>query len=127
MRYAVVIEKTGTGYSAYVPDLPGCVSVGRTREEMDRNIREAISLYLDELREQRAAIPISPEQEHKLSQLATRQGRDADALAQEAIGRYLEEEARFIEALKLGEETLDRGEYLTHEEVGKRPVPSCKS
>ena len=58
MKYAVVIEKTGTGYSAYVPDLPGCVSVGATREEMDRNIREAIDLYLDELREQGAAIPI---------------------------------------------------------------------
>jgi predicted RNase H-like HicB family nuclease len=57
MRYRVVIEKTGTGYSAYVPDLPGCVSVGRTREEMDRNIREAIGLYLDELREQGASIP----------------------------------------------------------------------
>ncbi len=57
MRYAVVIEKTQTGYSGYVPDLPGCVSVGRTREEMDRNIREAIELYLDELREQGAPIP----------------------------------------------------------------------
>ena len=57
MRYAVVIEKTDTGYSAYVPDLPGCVSVGNTREEMDRNIREAIDLYLDELREQGATIP----------------------------------------------------------------------
>ena len=55
MRYAIVIEKTDTGYSAYVPDLPGCVSVGRTREETDRNIREAIDLYLDELREQDAA------------------------------------------------------------------------
>jgi predicted RNase H-like HicB family nuclease len=56
MRYAVVIEKTDTGYSAWVPDLPGCVSVGRTREEMNRNIREAIELYLDELREQGASI-----------------------------------------------------------------------
>jgi len=56
MRYAVVIEKTETGYSAWVPDLPGCVSVGRTREEMNRNIREAIALYLDELREQGAPI-----------------------------------------------------------------------
>jgi len=65
-------------------------------------------------------VHLSPEQEHQLSQLATRQGRDADALAQEAISRYLEEEARFIEAVKLGEEALDRGEYLTHEEVGKR-------
>ena len=58
MRYAVVIERTPTGFSAYVPDLPGCVSVGRTREEMDRNIREAIELYLDELRETGAAIPV---------------------------------------------------------------------
>jgi len=57
MRYAVVIEKTSTGYSAYVPDLPGCVSVGRTREEMESNIREAIELYLDELRQQGAPIP----------------------------------------------------------------------
>ena len=57
MRYAIVIEKTATGYSAYVPDLPGCVSVGSTRGEMDRNIREAIELYLDELREQGAPIP----------------------------------------------------------------------
>lgn len=58
MRYAVVIEKTQTGYSAYVPDLPGCVSVGRSRDEMDLNIREAIELYLDELREQGAEIPV---------------------------------------------------------------------
>jgi predicted RNase H-like HicB family nuclease len=58
MRYAVVIETTGTGYSAYVPDLPGCVSVGGTREEINRNIREAIDLYLDELREQGAPIPL---------------------------------------------------------------------
>ena len=57
MRYAVIIEKTETGYSAYVPDLPGCVSVGRTREEMDRNIREAIELYLDVLREQGCKVP----------------------------------------------------------------------
>ena len=57
MRFAVVIEKTGTGYSAYVPDLPGCVSVGGSREEMDRNIREAIELYLDELRMQGTSIP----------------------------------------------------------------------
>src|SRR6267154_2087069 len=53
-------------------------------------------------------VHLSPEQEQRLSQLATRQGRDADALAQEAISRYLEEEARFIEAVKLGEEDLDR-------------------
>ncbi len=57
MRFAVVIEKTATGYSAYLPDLPGCVSVGGTREELDRNIREAVDLYLEELREQGLPIP----------------------------------------------------------------------
>jgi predicted RNase H-like HicB family nuclease len=57
MRYAVVIEKTDTGYSAYVPGLPGCISVGATRAEVDRNIREAIELDVDELREQGATIP----------------------------------------------------------------------
>jgi len=58
MKYAVVIERTKTGYSAYVPDLPGCISVGATREELDNNIREAIDLYLDELREQGIPIPV---------------------------------------------------------------------
>ena len=57
MNYTVIIETTETGFSGYVPDLPGCVSVGRTREEMERNIREAIGLYLDELRDQGAPIP----------------------------------------------------------------------
>ena len=56
MTYAIVIEKTGTGYSAYVPDLPGCVSVGGNREEMNRNIREAIELYIDELRDRKSVV-----------------------------------------------------------------------
>lgn len=59
MRFAVVIEKAATGYSAYRSDLPGCVSVGGTREELDRNIREAVDLYLEELREQGLPIPTS--------------------------------------------------------------------
>lgn len=57
MKYAVIIEKTATGYSAYVPDLPGCVSVGRTRQEIERNIREAMSLSLEELQEQGMPVP----------------------------------------------------------------------
>ncbi|HYL72934.1 MAG TPA: hypothetical protein VEU96_01960 [Bryobacteraceae bacterium] len=65
-------------------------------------------------------VHLSPELEHQLSQLAIRQGRDADALAQEAISPYLEEEARFNDAVKLAEEDLDCGEYLTHEAVGRR-------
>src|ERR1700733_6941059 len=63
-------------------------------------------------------VHLTPEQQHQLAELATQRGRDADALAQEAISRYLAEEARFIEAVKLGEEALQRGEYLTHEQVG---------
>ena len=48
MRYAIVIEKTSTGFSAYVPDLPGWISVGAARQELEQNIREAMELYLDE-------------------------------------------------------------------------------
>ena len=63
-------------------------------------------------------VHLSPDQLSKLAQLASERGRSADALAQEAISRYLEEEARFVEAVKLGEAQLERGECLTHEEVG---------
>jgi predicted transcriptional regulator len=63
-------------------------------------------------------VHLTPEQQHQLAELAAQRGRDADA--QEAISRYLEEEARFIEAVKLGEAALQRGEYLTHEQVGER-------
>lgn len=51
MRYAVIIEWAETNYSAYVPDLPGCVSVGDTLEEVTRNIREAIEGHLEVMRE----------------------------------------------------------------------------
>ena len=49
-KYLIVIEKRGTGYSAYSPDLDGCVSTGRTREEVERNMREAIDFHLEGLR-----------------------------------------------------------------------------
>jgi predicted transcriptional regulator len=65
-------------------------------------------------------VHLTPELQHRLAELATQRGREADALAQEAISRYLDEEARFIEAVKRGEEALARGEHLTHEQVGKR-------
>ena len=51
MRYAVVIEKGERNYSAYVPDLPGCVSVGDTLEEVKVEIREAIEFHLEGMRE----------------------------------------------------------------------------
>ena len=49
-RYLIIIEPTRTGYSAHAPDLPGCVSTGRTRDEVHANMREAIAFHLDGLR-----------------------------------------------------------------------------
>ena len=57
MRYAVVIENAGPNYSAYVPDLPGCVATGATVEEVEREIREAIEFHLEGLREDGCPIP----------------------------------------------------------------------
>jgi len=49
-QYLIVLERTRTGYGVYVPDLPGCVAIGRTNAEAERNAREAIGLHLDGLR-----------------------------------------------------------------------------
>jgi predicted RNase H-like HicB family nuclease len=57
MRYAVVIENAGGNFSAYVPDLPGCIATGATLADAEYAIREAISLHLDGLREDGAPIP----------------------------------------------------------------------
>jgi len=57
MRYAVVIEKANGNYSAYVPDLPGCVATGRDPQEVNANIREAIRFHLDGLREDGRPVP----------------------------------------------------------------------
>jgi predicted RNase H-like HicB family nuclease len=57
MRYAIVIEKAENNYSAYVPDLPGCVATGATFEEVEGQIREAIEFHLDGLREDGIVIP----------------------------------------------------------------------
>ena len=57
MRYAVVIEKAERNYSAYVPDLPGCVATGSTREEVEREIREAIEFHIEGLREDGLPVP----------------------------------------------------------------------
>ncbi|NVZ11042.1 type II toxin-antitoxin system HicB family antitoxin [Allochromatium humboldtianum] len=57
MRYAIVIERVEHNYSAYVPDLPGCVATGRTLEEAEREIREAIEFHLEGLREDGLPVP----------------------------------------------------------------------
>jgi predicted RNase H-like HicB family nuclease len=56
-RYAVVIEKAESNYAAYVPDLPGCISTGRTIEEIERNIQEAIEGHLQVMKEVGEPIP----------------------------------------------------------------------
>jgi predicted RNase H-like HicB family nuclease len=57
MRYAVVIEKAEGNYSAYVPDLPGCVATGDSVEEVETQIREAIRFHIDGLKADGAQIP----------------------------------------------------------------------
>ena len=57
MEYAIVIEKGETSYGAYVPDLPGCVAVGDSEEEVRALIREAIEFHLDGMREDGEPIP----------------------------------------------------------------------
>lgn len=50
MRYAIVIEKAATNFSAYVPDLPGCIATGDSIEDVESRIREAIEFHLEGLR-----------------------------------------------------------------------------
>ena len=62
MRYAIVIELAENNYSAYVPDLPGCVATGGTIEEVEEQIREAIVFHLEGLRED--GLPAPPSNSH---------------------------------------------------------------
>ncbi len=65
-------------------------------------------------------VHFTPELEAKLAQSAAQQGRNPSELVQEVVSRYFDEESRLIEAVSRGEEALQRGEYLTHEQVGRR-------
>ena len=58
-KYLVVYEKTKTGYSAYVPDLPGVIATGKTKAIIERNIFKAIQFHLEGLKEERLRIPKS--------------------------------------------------------------------
>jgi predicted RNase H-like HicB family nuclease len=58
-RFLIVVEEAGTNYSAYSPDLPGCVATGDTREETEKNMREAIQLHIEGLLEDGLPIPTS--------------------------------------------------------------------
>jgi predicted RNase H-like HicB family nuclease len=57
MKYAVVIEKARSNYSAYVPDLPGCVATGSTIEEVEKEIREAIEFHIEGMRQDGERVP----------------------------------------------------------------------
>lgn len=56
MQYLVIIEKSENGFGAYVPDLPGCIAAGRTREEVITLIQEAIEFHIDGLK--RSGVPV---------------------------------------------------------------------
>jgi predicted RNase H-like HicB family nuclease len=56
-RYLIVMEETGTGFSAYSPDLDGCVATGRTREEVEREMQEAITFHLEGIAQNGDPIP----------------------------------------------------------------------
>jgi predicted RNase H-like HicB family nuclease len=58
VRYTIIIEKAGNNYSAYVPDLPGCITTGPTVEQTKRNMEEAIAFHLRGMREDGEPIPL---------------------------------------------------------------------
>jgi len=57
MKYLIVIEPTAAGYSAYSPDVPGCVATGGTRDEVEREMKDAIAFHLNGLKAEGMAIP----------------------------------------------------------------------
>jgi predicted RNase H-like HicB family nuclease len=57
MRYLIVIEASKTGFSAYSPDLPGCVAAGRTRQDVEEQMREAIEFHIEGLRDKGQEVP----------------------------------------------------------------------
>jgi len=56
-KYLIVIEKTKTGYSAFSPDLPGCIASGKTKQEVENLMQESIGFHLEGLKSQKAKIP----------------------------------------------------------------------
>jgi len=57
MKYLIVIEHGETGFSAYAPDIPGCIATGSTRDDVEREMKDAIAFHLDGLRAEGMAIP----------------------------------------------------------------------
>jgi predicted transcriptional regulator len=65
-------------------------------------------------------VQLTPEEEARLAELAARDGRTTGDLVQEAVKRYIEDDAKFVAAVIEGLASLDRGEFISHEEIGKR-------
>ena len=80
LQYAVVIEKGESAYGAYVPDLPGCTGVGKTRAAAIRSIRKSIILYLEELRRRGFPAP-RPGEVAELAQVAVPEPSAAESLS----------------------------------------------
>jgi predicted RNase H-like HicB family nuclease len=57
MKLLIVVEQTASGFSAYSPDVPGCIATGGTRAEVEHNMREAIELHLNGMREEGLSVP----------------------------------------------------------------------
>ena len=69
-RYLIIVEETPSGYSAYSPDVPGCVAAGRTRSEVEREMREAIAFHIEGLRAAGEEIP-TPNSEASYCEVGT--------------------------------------------------------
>jgi predicted transcriptional regulator len=65
-------------------------------------------------------VRLQPEKEAQLAQIAAQRGLDAGELAQQVLDRYLEDDRHFVEAVNLGLAAADRGDFIEHEEVGKK-------
>jgi predicted RNase H-like HicB family nuclease len=57
MKYLVIIEETGTGFSAFSPDLPGCVATGSSKEEVENNMKDAVAFHLEGMDQEGLEIP----------------------------------------------------------------------
>lgn len=57
MKYLIILEPTATGYSVYSPDVPGCITTGRTKEETEKNMREAVKFHIEGMRAEGLELP----------------------------------------------------------------------
>ena len=80
LQYTVVIEKGESAYGSYVPDLPGCTGIGKTRAAAIRSIRKSITLYLEELRRNGLPVP-RPGEVAEMAQVAVPEPAAAESLS----------------------------------------------